>query len=299
MKAIIQSDDFGLSFGFTEAIKDCFLLGNISSTSIRTNGMAYKYAVKLLKNKLADIGLGIHLNLVDGPAHQAALADSSGNYKFNFLQYLLLAQNNKFLKDVEAELDWQFQQVLKNGLKVDHVSGHNHTYIIPPIFAIVCQLCRKYQIKSIRLPSEPYYLIGSLTADLKPLFNLNIIKFLIVKQFSQQNKLTLKKYHLKTTDAFYGVLHTDNMSFEVIKAALQDAKTRGFKTIEILGHPAYSNDPRDKTYTSKAIKDYIHSANRRLETATFQTPQLADLLKETAVETTSYRNLWSLNSPEN
>lgn len=291
MKAIIQSDDFGLTFGFTEAIKDCYVLGNISSTSIRTNGTAYRYAVKLLKNKLRGIGLGIHLNLVDGPTHHANLANSSGNYKFNFLQYLLLAQNNKFLTDVKAELDWQFQQVLKDGLKVDHVSGHNHTYMIPKIFAIVCQLCRQYQIKSIRLPSEPYYLIGSLTADLKPLFNLNIIKFLIVKQFSQQNKLTLKKYHLKTTDAFYGVLHTDNMSIEVIKAALQDAQERGFKVIEILGHPAYSNDPRDKAYTSEVIRDYVRSVNRRLETATWQSPKLTDLLKATGVETISYRQL--------
>lgn len=288
MKVIVHNDDFGLTYGFTEAIKDSFLKDVITSTSIRTNGTAYHLAVKLLKTSLRSIGLGLHLNLVDGKAHTKALSNKDGFYKYNFLQYLILSYfNKKILAGIEGEFDVQFKKVFKDGLKIDHVSGHNHTYAIPPIFEIVCRLCRKYNIEAVRLPNEPYYLTYSLK-DFLSLLNLNIIKLLILKFFNRQNKKIVKKYGLKTTDAFYGVLHTGYMDYRTIKAVLEDTQKGGYKTIEILGHSAYL-DPRDKTYTSKVIKNYVNTKNRKVETETFQAKQLKDLLS--TITTITYRDL--------
>ena len=286
------NDDIGLTFGFTEAIKDTFLKGTSSSTSIRTNGTAYKYAVRLLKTNLKSIGLGIHLNLVDGKSHTANLANQSGNYKFNFLHYLLLCRNKSVLADIEVELDYQFQKVLKDGLKIDHASGHCHTYAIPAIFEIVCRLCKKYNIKSIRLLQEPFYTTESITKNITPFFNLNIIKFFLLRSFNKQNRATLKKYKLTTTNAFYGVLYTNTMSFQTIKAALNDAKKKGFRTIEILIHPAYSKDPRDKTYTSRIIKNYVGLKARRIETTTIQSKEMKNILSSTGIELSTYGNLY-------
>ncbi|QQG43486.1 MAG: ChbG/HpnK family deacetylase [Candidatus Daviesbacteria bacterium] len=292
MKVITHNDDFGLTYGFTEAIKDAFLKGLTTSTSIRTNGTAYHLAVQLLKTKLKSIGLGLHLNLVDGKSHTKALANHSGSYKYNFLQYLILSYfNKKILIDIENELDWQFQQVLKDNLKIDHVSGHNHTYAIPPIFKIVCRLCQKYQVKAIRLPKEPFYLTTSFLKNITPFLNTNIIKFLILNFFSRQNKKIVKKYGLKTTNIFYGILFTGNMDLLTIKAAINDAQKRGYRVIEILTHPAYHSDPRDKIYTSKTIKNYVRSKDRRVETEVSQSEELKHFFSQKKILTINYRNL--------
>ncbi len=291
MKVILCNDDIGLTYGFTEAIKDTFLKGNSSSTSIRTNGIAYNYAVKLLKTKIKSIGLGLHVNLVDGKAHISKLANSSGDYKFNFLQYLLKSGDKSFLNDVEGEIDYQFKKVINDGLKIDHVSAHRHTYIIPAIFEIICRLCKKYNVKSIRLLQEPFYTTESVLKNISPFINSNIIKFWLANFFNKKNKSILKKYQLKTTEAFYGVLYTDAMDFQTIKSALDNAQKRGYKTIEILIHPAYANDPRDKIYTSKLVNKYIHSKARRTETSAALSKKIKNLLSSPIIKLSSFRDL--------
>lgn len=291
MKVILCNDDIGLSYGFTEAIKDTFLKGNSTSTSIRTNGTAYAYAVKLLKTELKSIGLGIHLNIVDGKAHTANLANLSGNYKFNFLQYLLMGRDKPLLAGIETELDYQFKKVLNDGLKIDHISAHFHAHAIPAIFEIVCRLCKKYEIRSIRSLQEPFYLTTSISKNLTPFINSNIAKFCLLNYLSKQNKRTLKRYGLTTTDAFYGILYTDTMNFQTIKAALDDARKRRFKTIEILIHPAYSKDPRDKVYTSQMIKNYVNSKTRQIETLVIQSKKVRDLLFSEGIELSTYKDI--------
>lgn len=291
MKVVLCNDDIGLTYGFTEAIKDTFLKGNSSSTSIRTNGPAYDYSVKLFKKELKGIGLGIHLNLVDGQAHTAKMADITGYYKYNFLQYLLLSQNKTFLKNIEGELDFQFQKVLRDGLKIDHASSHRHTYIIPAIFEIVCKLCRKYEIKSVRLIQEPFYLTNSLTKNINPLINTNLLKFFLSNSFANQNRAILKKYGLNSTDAFYGVLYTDSMDLQTIRAALDDAKKRKYKSIEILIHPAYPKDKRDKIYTSQVVKDYVKLNSRRTETNVSLSKELRNLFLSKDFKLSTYKDI--------
>lgn len=291
MKVILCNDDIGLTYGFTEAIKDTFLKGTCSSTSIRTNGTAYDYAKKLLKTNLKTMGLGIHLNLVDGKAHTTNLANQSGNYKFSFFQYLLLSRNQALLADIEADLDYQFRKVLSDGLKIDHASGHCHTYAIPAIFEIVCRLCKKYNVKSVRLLQEPFYLTASISKNIVPFVNSNIIKFILLNYFNKQNLATLKKYKLTTTDAFYGVLYTNTMNFQTVEAAFKDAKNRGYQIIELLIHPAYANDPRDKTYTSKIIKDYVRLKVRQIETSTIQSKTIKELFSFLKIQLATYKDI--------
>lgn len=291
MKVIVCNDDIGLTYGFTEAIKDTFLKGNSSSTSIRTNGSAYGYAVKLLKTKLKSIGLGIHLNLIDGKAHTSNLANPQGYYKYNFLQYLLLSWNKSLLADIEAELNYQFEKVLRDRLIIDHASSHRHVFIIPAIFEIVCRLCKRYKIKSVRFLREPFYFTKSNSKNLMPLINSNIVKFLLISYFNKQNKATLKKYGLTTTDAFYGVLYTDIMNLETINAALSDAKNRGFKTLEILIHPAYPKDPRDKIYPSRVIKNYVNSKARKIETAISLSKDMNNILCSPEFTLSTYKDI--------
>ena len=66
-KIIINADDYGLSKSFNKGIEEAYLNGFLTSTSVRINGKMYsKEGMKLLKERCPDIGVGLHLNIVEG-----------------------------------------------------------------------------------------------------------------------------------------------------------------------------------------------------------------------------------------
>lgn len=293
MKAIIHNDDFGLSFGFTEGVKDSFLKGITTSTSIRTNGSAYFLAADYAKREIPKIGLGLHLNLTDGLALNKKLANKDGKFKHTFFNYifLLLLPNNKLINEIKKEFEQQYKVAKKSKLKIDHINSEKHVHMIPLIFEAACQFCQEHNIKYIRLVSEPYFLTGNLKRDIQPFYNANIVKFLLINLFSLKNRETLKKYNLKTTDAFYGILHTNWMDSVTIKACIKNAKQKKFDSIEILGHPAYINDKREKKYTSDYIKWYSTLPNRNLEREAFTNPKLKSFFERMKVQRIAFREL--------
>ncbi len=276
MKTVIHNDDFALSYGFTEGIKDAFLKGITTSTSIRTNGPAYPLATKYLKSKISKIGLGLHLNLTDGPALNKNLANENGIFRHTFFEYifLLLLPNNKLLNQITEEFELQYQTIKKSKIKIDHINSEKHIHMIPAIFEITCKFCKKNNIKYIRLVHEPYFLTGNFAKDIRPFYNANIIKFIMLNLFSLKCKKILAKYNVRTTDAFYGILHTNWMDGEIIKSCTSNALKNNFNSIEVLGHPAYINDKRDKKYTSEYIKWYSKLPNRNIERKSFTNNKL-------------------------
>lgn len=301
MKVVFCNDDFGISYGFTKGISECFLKGITTSTAICVNGNAYTYAVKLVKTKLKKINLGLHLNLDYGKTTTKELQNKEGKYKFTFFKYLIFlklykqvcsSRNNKsLLRSLEKDLDYQFKKAITDNLNITFVNGHDHIYMIPPIFKIVCKLCKKYGIKYIRLPREPYYFTGSIKQDLKIIFSPNIIKFFLLNNYSKKNYDVMKKYNLRTTDAFYGVLHAQRMNTSTIMAALSNARLNNYQCIEILGHPANINDKNDTIYETKIYEKFAKSKSRTIEKKAFQSSRLKKMIRDEKIESTSFKNL--------
>ena len=163
--------------------------------------------------------------------------------------------------------------------------------MIPEIFVLVCKLCKKYRIKYIRLPREPYYLTGNLKQDLGIIFSPNIIKFLLLNNFCKTNYKTINEYSLKTTDAFYGVLYTQRMNISTVISAIKSAQSHNYKSIEILGHPSNLNDPRDKIYETNVYEQFAKSEARKVEKKLFQSNYLKKFLKEKEILLRPFNNL--------
>ncbi len=293
MKVVFCNDDFGISYGFTKGISECFLKGVTTSTAICVNGNAYTYAVKLLKSKLKKINVGLHLNLDYGKTTTKELQNKEGKYKFTFFKYLIFLKlcNKSLLRSLGKDLDYQFKKVITDNLNITFVNGHDHIYMIPPIFEIVCKLCKKYGIKYIRLPREPYYFTHNVKQDLKIIFSPNIIKFFLLNKYSKKNYDVMKKYNLKTTDAFYGVLYTQHMNTSTIMAALSNARLNNYQHIEILGHPANINDRSDAIYETKAYEKFAKSKRRIIEKKAFQSSVLKKMIRDKKLEPISFNNL--------
>jgi len=293
MKVIINNDDFGLSHGFNLAIEDCFKNGLTTSTSIRTNGIAYKQSVRNIIPKIGNIGLGIHLNLTDGKTKTPELANKSGDYKRNFLNYLieLLWPNNTLLRLIESDIRLQFVQAIqKDRLSIDHINSHEHIHMIPPIFKIVSMLAHEFSIPFVRVANENWHLTGNIKQDLHSFINTNFLKFLVLKIFSQINIHTLKKYNLRSPDRFYGVLYSGHMNSMTIMAALQNAMKHHLPLIEILAHPVLPT-PLDTKYTSEFIKWYSHQKERLIENSTLKDTQLKKFIGGYKIILVNYRKL--------
>lgn len=285
MKVIINNDDFGLSHGFNLAIEDCFKNGITTSTSIRTNGVAYKQAVSNIKTKLNKIKLGVHLNLSDGKTSTSKLANKKGNYKRQFFNYLieLIFPNQSLLQAIESDLRHQLEKAIKKDrLKIDHLDSHEHVHMIPPIFRIVCKLAREYSIPYVRIANENWYTTGNLKQDLSPFINTNIIKFIILKIFSQTNIKTLRLYNLRTSDRFYGIIYSGHMNTMTIIGALRDAMKHHLSVIEILAHPVLIT-PLDTKFTSEFIRWYSHQNERLIENSALKDTALREFIENSKI----------------
>ena len=281
LKVIIHNDDFGLNYGFSYAIHNCFIKGVTTSTSLRVNGTAYDHSVKKILPKINKIGLGLHLNLTDGK-----------NYKsFIKILFATIVKRRKTLNWVQKEFEKQFLQTIqKDKLKIDHIDSESHIHMIPPIFKIAVSLCRKYKVGFIRNSNENYYLTGDLKTDLKPFINSNIIRFLVLKCFAFINQKTLKDHELKTSDCFYGILHTGEMNQPAFLGALRNALKNNYQLVEILSHPAIKTD-KDRNFTSPFIKKYTAKIEREIEAGVLKSQEVKRFIRKNKIKLVNFKTL--------
>ena len=163
--------------------------------------------------------------------------------------------------------------------------------MIPEVFHIVCKLCKKYNIGYIRIPREPFYFTGFLKQDLKMIFSDNLLKALILTILSAVNIKIAKSYKLKTVDAYYGLLNSNNMSFLAINAALLNASRNNYDTIEINSHPAIINDPRDVNYVDNFISKYANLNTREIEHLGLKSQLVKKTIKKYKIKLTNCENI--------
>jgi predicted glycoside hydrolase/deacetylase ChbG (UPF0249 family) len=53
-------------------------------------------------------------------------------------------------------MEAQFEKFLSLGIPFDHVNGHQHMHIMPPVWDILVDLCQQYNIKRVRVPYEEF-----------------------------------------------------------------------------------------------------------------------------------------------
>lgn len=286
MKVIFTNDDIGLTTGFTSAILECHSRGLTTSTSVRVNGTDFARAANLIKTKMKGVGIGLHLNLTDGPSFFDDLSNAQGKYKYNFLHYFLFSfiKNRKLERKILQEFEAQYRQLTKGGIRPDHVDSQDHVHMIPPVFEITCKFCKKHKINRVRIADEPFFLSTKIP-ELK-----SVLKFIVLKSFSLINKATLAKYNLRSTDAFYGLVYTNNMNGKIIKDALRDALMKGFQTIEVVSHPAFINQ-NDIVYTSEFIKKYSNLPNRAQEKNALTNKKLITWLNQNGLIKATFKNI--------
>lgn len=245
-KFILNADDFGMSEANNRAVLEAYQAGLLKSASLTPNGEAFKEAVEEIIPQCPDLGVGIHLNIIEGKAlfeDSSELNDADGNFTNSWGEILFKTYNPKnsdFLAQVEREFRLQIQKVLTK-TPVTHIDSHVHTHGIPRIFELVCKLAKEYGIKQIRTQFEKPYIIPDIHKHITRKYPINLIKVGLLNTFTLFNEASVHKYELNTNDYLVGVTYTSMMDALTVSYGVMAANREDI-TVEALIHPKRYED---------------------------------------------------------
>lgn len=235
---ILNADDLGMSKTRNKAIFDACKKGFLRSSSLCVNGDEFDDAVKNVIQKCPELGIGVHLNIIEGKAliPSSSLTDASGNFRPGFIQLLRRSGNKKFLADVENEFRAQIEKGIKY-VKFDHLDSHVHTHGIPGIFKIAAALAKEYGISGIRTQYEKRYRVPFSNKNFTTAFMVNRIKVFLLNTFTAKNRKVLESFH-KTNNFLIGVGYTAMMDSRTVECGLEKLTLgKGNMVVEALFHP--------------------------------------------------------------
>lgn len=300
MKLILYNDDFGVTYGLTNAVKESFLNGTTTSASIRTNGLAFQYAVEEVLPTIPGLELGLHVNLTEGPpdappSKVSRLLNRRGYFKRSFLDYLVdLKSDQKLLKEIEIEMRVQFEKATACGLTINHVNGHQHIHMIPPVFQLLCQITKERGMRFIRIPLEPFFFSPCLHDTRHMICNLNLPKYLLLKWLSLRALMTLKRYDLKWVGCFVGILYTGRMNLNIFKRAMERLERHSIGAAEVLFHPANIDHEKDAGARGTRVPRYYYLDERRIEKETLLSVKMKEFLVARGIELVNHQILGKL-----
>ena len=251
-KFVLNADDFGMSSSFNIAVLEGYKFGLLKSTSLVANGEAFEEAVKKIIPECPELGIGVHLNIIEGKSlvsDERELTDANQNFNNSYLNLILKAYhpNNKaFLQELENEFRAQIEKCINSvkeaGSTITHIDSHVHTHAIPPIFELVCKLAKEYGINQVRTQYEKFYIVPDVLIHLNTKYPVNLIKIALLIFFTLQNRSKIRQYELKTNDYLIGVGYTSMMNNLTIAYGLSSLKDKSDITAEALIHPCRYED---------------------------------------------------------
>ncbi|MBD5401188.1 ChbG/HpnK family deacetylase [bacterium] len=259
-KFILNADDFGLHHENNQAILEGYINGFLTSASLCANGEAYESAIHDVLPDCPNLGLGVHLNIMEGKSLTkcSLLTDKNGIFNVGYGYLMLNAKKQEVQKQIENEFRAQIEKI-QSQTKVDHIDSHVHTHAIPEIFKITCKLAKEYNIKYVRTQYEELYFIPKLKKHLNFKYPINLIKIALLQYFTKINKPILEEYGLRTNDYVIGVGYTGIMDNDAVEYGAKAIEEEAL--LEAIIHP----QKYEVSKTNKSNKDFEITLNKHLQ----------------------------------
>lgn len=256
---IINADDYGMSNKINHGIKDAWLSGNISSTSIMPTEDGFDDAIEMLKINNLNLPVGVHLSITGGiPLSKTSNSFISSENKFTIASFDLEKITKINPDELEFEFESQIQRVINCNINVSHIDNHMFfVYANPAAFERVIKLSNKYELP-LRWP------FGKNKHEILNLFktSLNVSEEMITNIMKYYEHL--KKGLLKQTTDYYFQLPYQ-ASFDDKKNILKKIIINlPLGTSELCIHPGYGDTNREdelKLIMSDEIKNLISQYN--------------------------------------
>ena len=159
-RLVVTADDFGAAREVNEAIEIAHTRGILTATSLMVAAPAAAEAVALAK-RLPSLRVGLHVVLVEGrpmlpPSQIPDLVGANGLFRTN-----MAASGAKMFffpkvrRQLEHEIEAQFEAFRATGLALDHVNAHKHFHLHPTIASAILRIGKKHGMRALRVPREP------------------------------------------------------------------------------------------------------------------------------------------------
>jgi len=286
---IVNADDLGWTDGVNRGIADAHRQGLVTSTSLLANGRAFDSALDVARGNPA-LGVGVHLNLSDGPPTASpenvrGLLNSENCLEDGPETLLLrIASRSLPLEEIEREWDAQIQKVREAGIHPTHVDGHKHVQMLPGLFEIAVRLAKKHGIRAIRVSHEESRLRAVLATGGERKTGV------VLKQGVQARGLKLlapdaremaNRQGLVTTDYFCGIAQTGVLHRTGVERLLESLPDG---TTELMCHPGYFDDALHASPTRL-------QESRQTELQILTDPALRKLVATRGIRLISYKLL--------
>ena len=240
---IVNADDLGWTEGVNRGIAEAHRRGLVTSSSLLANGQAFDSALIVSRHN-RELGVGVHLNLSDGPptaptSDVRSLLNAAGHLEGSPESLLLRIASRKLSpEEVVREWDAQITKIKRAGIFPTHLDGHKHVHMLPGLFEIALRLARKHGIGAIRIAHEASTLRTVLSAG-------NDRSARVLKQGVQARGLKLlapdaremaQRANIAAADYFCGIAQTGVMTREGVER-LVEVLPEG--TTEFMCHPGY------------------------------------------------------------
>jgi predicted glycoside hydrolase/deacetylase ChbG (UPF0249 family) len=277
-KLIINADDFGLCEGVNRAVFEAATSGVLTSTTIMANMPASDEAIELAK-KTPTLGVGIHLNVVEGKPVSSdstveLLLDDGGEFKHSAYKLAFkILTNKKILKAAEIELAAQISSIIDRGIKPTHLDSHKHFHCLSPVYRIVCSLAADFGIGAIRWPWEPATVC---LGDWPQVGFRDKAQAFLLRQMALNCRKQDRRF-IKN-DIFFGVAHTGRIDDRFWS---EISRTQFVGVAEVMTHPGYP-EGLGKTRLVE---------QRKIELKWLCAPSTKQLLAEAGLELVHYGNI--------
>jgi predicted glycoside hydrolase/deacetylase ChbG (UPF0249 family) len=251
---IVNADDLGWTDGVNRGILEAFHHGIVTSTSLLANGAAFAGGVEAARSALG-LGVGVHLNLSDGPPVAeretiTSLLNDDGEFAGG-PQSLLLRRVRRglLLAEVESEWDAQIQKVCDAGIVPTHLDGHKHVHMLPGLFEIALRLAKRHDIGAIRVSLEASSLRAALSSGSIQHAGVVIrqgVQARGLKMLARDARDEAQYARISTTDYFCWISQTGELTHEGVA---QFVKSLPDGTTELMCHPGYADAALQKTQT--------------------------------------------------
>jgi len=251
---IVNADDLGWTEGVNRGIAEAHRKGLVTSTSLLANGRAFSSALEVASKNPA-LGVGVHLNLSDGPPTAAAekvrgLLNGNGSLEGSPENLLLrIASRSLPLEEVEREWDAQIQKVRVAGIEPTHLDGHKHVQMLPGLFDIALRLAKKHGIRAIRVSHEESKLRAVMASAGEQKSSVVLrqgVQARGLKLLARDAREMAERAGLVTADYFCGIAQTGVLTREGVERLLESLPDG---TTELMCHPGYADEELRATPT--------------------------------------------------
>jgi len=171
--------------------------------------------------RLPRLRIGLHVVLVEGtpalpPEQVSDLVDGAGQFRTDMakLGFDIFARPSA-RRQLEAEVEAQFQAFAATGLPLDHVNAHKHFHLHPTIARTIVAAGRRHGVRGLRVPIEP----RAVLVEAEPRTPAG--RAWVTTPWARLLARSARRAGLQTADAVFGLAWSGAMTQSRVEALLR------------------------------------------------------------------------------